>query len=86
MNAHTPMNIRVAIAVEILLRSRRNGLRFGISSPEASRLNPVSNVISAGADAASSSAMRLRDRSSRSFRLRTNLLHQAVPVPGHAVH
>jgi hypothetical protein len=82
MNAHTPMNIRVADAVEILLRSRRSGLRFGISSPEASRLNPVSNVTNAGADVASSSAMRLSERISRSFRLRADLLHHAVPRQG----
>jgi hypothetical protein len=82
MNAQTPMNIRVADAVESLLRRRRSGLRFGISSPEASRLNPVSNATSAGADAASSSAMRLSERISRSFRLRANLLHHAVPCQG----
>ncbi len=82
MNAHTPMNIRVADVVEILLRSRRSGLRFGIASPEASRLNPASNVTSAGADVASSSAMRLSERISRSFRLRANLLNHAVPCQG----
>lgn len=82
MNAHTPMNIRVADAVEILLRSRRSGRRLGISSPKASRLNPASSVMSAGADVASSSAMRLSDRLSRSVRLRADLLRHAVPRQG----
>ena len=74
---HIPTNIHVSAVVDSFLRSRRSrrsGRRRGMSSPEASRLKMCKNDTSTGAVFASSSAIRLSVRSSRSFRLRGHLL------------
>jgi hypothetical protein len=70
VNVHTDTKIQVSAPVESLFRSRRSGRRGGISSPEVSLLKKCRKDASAGADLASSSAIRVSARCSRAFRLR----------------